>query len=216
MFNEKIKLKKLKEYLQDIETFISPKEYYEQYQTNFEVAAELIHYINNNHGFENKIVADLGCGTGILGIGCLLCGAEEVTFYDIDKDAIEQLKENLEFYDLQERAQIVNVDIFDLNMNNEGRKEKPFDYIITNPPFGVQSKNSADIIFLEKALELGNSIIFSMHKANTFDYIKKFYDKRQVKNIIKHDIDFDLPKTYKFHKENNKVIKVACIEALIN
>lgn len=72
----KLKLKKLKEYLQDVDPFEKPKEYFEQYQTNFEVAADLVHYIANNFGFENKKVADLGCGTGILGIACLLCGAE--------------------------------------------------------------------------------------------------------------------------------------------
>lgn len=74
--NYKLKLKKLKEYLEDIDEFTHPKEIYEQYKTNFEVAADLVHYIQNNYGFENKTVADLGCGTGILGIACLLCGAE--------------------------------------------------------------------------------------------------------------------------------------------
>ena len=71
-----IKLKKLKEYLQDVEEFSNPKDKYEQYQTNYEVAADLVHYISNNYGFENKVIADLGCGSGILGIACLLCGAE--------------------------------------------------------------------------------------------------------------------------------------------
>ena len=43
-----LKLKKLKEYLQEVESFSSPKDYYEQYQTGYDVAADLVHYISNS------------------------------------------------------------------------------------------------------------------------------------------------------------------------
>ena len=93
---------------------------------------------------------------------------------------------------------------------------KYFDYVITNPPFGIQSIRSADVLFLEKAILLSNDKVFSMHKSNTFDYLKKFYNLKGYNKIIKHEIEFDIPKTYKFHKEKNKVIKVCCIEADLN
>ena len=210
-----LKLKKLKEYLQEVESFSSPKDYYEQYQTGYDVAADLVHYISTNFGFENKIVADLGSGSGILGIACLLCGAEQVTFFEIDKDAIEDLKSNIEYFELEEYSQIINTNIFNLQSNNTNRIIKPFDYTITNPPFGVQSINSADVLFLEKAIDLTNECIFSMHKSNTYEYLKKFYENKGIKKISKQEIEFDIPKTYKFHKENNKIIKVCNIEAIL-
>jgi len=73
---ERLKLKHLIQYLEEIKTFESPKEEFEQYQTNATIAGEMMHYISNSiEKFENKHVLDLGCGTGILGIAASLCGA---------------------------------------------------------------------------------------------------------------------------------------------
>lgn len=71
-----IKLKKLKEYLEDIQPFKNDKVELDQYQTSVEVAGNFIHNIALNYGFEDRNILDLGSGTGILGIGTLLCGAE--------------------------------------------------------------------------------------------------------------------------------------------
>ncbi len=73
---EKIKLKTLVEYLEEIETFSEPKEELEQYQTNAQIAGEMLHNISNNlPNFDELTIVDLGCGTGILGIAAALCGA---------------------------------------------------------------------------------------------------------------------------------------------
>ena len=73
---ERIKLKHLIEYLEEISPFENPKEEYEQYQTNATIAGEMLHYISNNtEDFEFKNICDLGCGTGILGIAAALSGA---------------------------------------------------------------------------------------------------------------------------------------------
>lgn len=71
-----MKLKKLVEYLQDVEPFQDFKVNLDQYQSSATVASDFIHHIANNYGFEEANVVDLGCGTGILGIGALLCDAE--------------------------------------------------------------------------------------------------------------------------------------------
>lgn len=73
---KKIKLKHLVEALDSIETFSDPKEYLEQYQTSSSIAGEMFHYIHTKFNDELKYytIADLGCGTGILGIAAALCG----------------------------------------------------------------------------------------------------------------------------------------------
>jgi predicted RNA methylase len=72
---EKIKLKHLVEYLEDIETFENPKEELEQYQTTPQIAAEMLHYISQNvQDWHLYNLVDLGCGTGILGIAAALSG----------------------------------------------------------------------------------------------------------------------------------------------
>lgn len=45
--------------------------------------------------FHNKVVLDLGCGSGILGTVMALCGAKRVYFSDIDKTAIQNTEENI-------------------------------------------------------------------------------------------------------------------------
>ena len=63
-----------------LKAFIHPKVKQEQYTTDSEPAAEVLHSAYMNHDIKNKIIADLGCGTGILGIGCLLLEAGFVYF----------------------------------------------------------------------------------------------------------------------------------------
>ena len=74
---EKIKLKKLIQYLESLSTFDIPKEEFEQYQTTPQFSEEMIHNIYlNTEDFHLKTIIDLGCGNGTLGIAAALCGAE--------------------------------------------------------------------------------------------------------------------------------------------
>lgn len=58
--------------------------------------------------------------------------------------------------------------------------------------------------------------VYSLHKFSTFDYLKKYYNKNGIKEVSGFKIEYDLPKTYKFHKKNNKVIEVLCLEGNVN
>jgi rRNA N6-adenosine-methyltransferase METTL5 len=71
-----MKLQQLVAALQGVEAFRSPDFRLEQYSTGVEVAAHSLFEIQSHFGdIEGKLVADVGCGTGILGIGCSLLGA---------------------------------------------------------------------------------------------------------------------------------------------
>ncbi len=71
-----IKKKKIEEILQQLTQLENFKFELDQYQTSPQVASLFIHNINQNYGFEDKIVVELGSGSGILGIGALLCDAK--------------------------------------------------------------------------------------------------------------------------------------------
>ena len=45
---------------------------------------------------ENKHVADLGCGCGVLSIGSVMLGAGAVTGFDLDSDALALFSLNIE------------------------------------------------------------------------------------------------------------------------
>ena len=44
---------------------------------------------SRNHDLSNKTVIDVGCGTGMLGIGASLCNASHVIGIDIDPCALK-------------------------------------------------------------------------------------------------------------------------------
>ena len=200
--------------METLEAFSSPKEYLEQYQTPPEIAGEMIHYISNNYSLDNYIIADLGCGTGILGISAALCGCEKVFLFDIDEEALEIAKNNVENLKLEDRIQIIKADVEKLK--NWSKLNKYFDLIITNPPFGIRGVEGADVEFLKTASYLCNKTIFSLHKFSTKNFLFKFYEKNGVNNINSFKIEYNLPKTYKFHKKKEKNIDVICLEAKVN
>ena len=209
-----MKLKNIISDLESLETFSSPKDYLEQYQTPASVAGEMIHYISNNYSIQNYSIADLGCGTGILGIAAALCGCKNVFLFDIDEEALEIAKNNVESLELNDNIQIIQTDVNQLRLCK--KLNKYFDLVITNPPFGIRSENGADVEFLKTASYLCNNTIFSLHKFSTVNFLKKFYNKNGISDIKSFKIEYNLPKTYKFQKKKEKNIDVVCLEAKIN
>ena len=209
-----MKLKNIISDLESLETFSSPKDYLEQYQTPASVAGEMIHYISNNYSIQNYSIADLGCGTGILGIAAALCGCKNVFLFDIDEEALEIAKNNVESLELNDNIQIIQTDVNQLRLCK--KLNKFFDLVITNPPFGIRSENGADVEFLQTASYLCNNTIFSLHKFSTVNFLKKFYNKNGISDIKSFKIEYNLPKTYKFQKKKEKNIDVVCLEAKIN
>ena len=209
-----MKLKNIISSLESLETFSSPKDYLEQYQTPPSIAGEMIHYISNNYSLNNYSIADLGCGTGILGISAALCGCKNVFLFDIDEEALDIAKNNIEQLELEDNIQIIQMDVNQLRQCN--KLNKYFDLVITNPPFGIRSENGADIEFLKTASYICNNTIFSLHKFSTINFLKKFYNKNGINDIQSFKIEYNLPKTYKFQKKKEKNIDVVCLEAKIN
>src|SRR3989344_845623 len=104
--------------LSKLKVFEKPKLTGEQYTTDSEIAAEVLHFAYMDHDIKNNIIADLGCGTGILGIGVLLLEAGFVYFVDNDKEAIEILKDNLSKYKINKKKyKIINKYIKDFDEN---------------------------------------------------------------------------------------------------
>ena len=164
----RLKLKQLECALNEVETFDKPKVLLEQYPTRPHLAACILHSIESTYGsLDGKTVADLGCGTGVLSIGARLLGATAVIGFDIDPDAIEIAKRNLEEFglDIQEEndgycdfilkdvAQAYS-SIFDAECNF-GQKafsqcSGKFDTVIMNPPFGTKHNRGLGKIAISK------------------------------------------------------------------
>ena len=79
--------------LSKLKVFETAKIKLEQYPTDSEIAADILWNAFMQHDIEGKVIADLGAGTGVLGIGALLLNAKKVCFVEKDKEAVKLLKE---------------------------------------------------------------------------------------------------------------------------
>lgn len=202
--------------LSAIKGFNAPKVSAEQYMTDSEIAATVLWDVYMKGDINGKAIADLGCGTGILGIGARLLGASKVYFIESDSLAMEICKENVN----------ENKD----SMNGLGNEEseclseyflgdvsefnKDVDTVIMNPPFGVKSEHS-DRKFLEKAFEI-SGVVYSFHKSETKEFIERF--AKQKNFMIDQVIDFEWPlkASMGFHKKKIEKINVSCFRFVKN
>uniref|UniRef100_A0A336KU10 Methyltransferase-like protein 5 n=1 Tax=Culicoides sonorensis TaxID=179676 RepID=A0A336KU10_CULSO len=202
----RLKLRKLEEYLQGLDDFETPKVQLEQYATPAHIASHMLYTIEANYqDIEGKLVADLGSGCGMLSVGAFLLGAAHVTGFEIDGDAIEIFKTNVD------EMEIENIDVVQCDVVNQLEtvySDLKFDTVILNPPFGTKNNAGMDMKFLQSAISLTNGTIYSLHKTSTREYIKKrALDWNLTSNVIA-ELKYDLPSSYKFHKKQSVDIEV--------
>lgn len=214
MFSAKFRQKKLHEALSRVNNeFTNPKVSLEQYPTDVQTSSELIHLAQSQYGdIEGKMVADLGCGAGVLSIGSALLGASYVLGIDIDQEALELCQENIEIFDLE------NIDLLQFDVtkfknrteseNDVGKFDKSFDTVITNPPFGTKNNEGIDMKFVEVALDMSSNAVYSFHKTATRAYIKKKSNLWNVGMEVLGEVRFLIPQIYKFHKSHSVDIEV--------
>ncbi len=197
-----MKKKDLAILLSKFKLFDKPSSSLEQYTTDAEMAADALWFIHMNDGFKGRLVADFGCGNGIIGLGALALNAKKVFFVDVDKNAITLAKQNLKLLEnglgKKFKAVFVNKDV--------GLFSDKVDIVVQNPPFGIQ-KPHADRLFLSKAISV-SPLIYSFHKLESDSFIAKFSSDNSF--IAKRCLVFDFPirMTMPFHRKRFHKFKV--------
>lgn len=198
-----MKLNKLEQYLQDVEAFDCPKIKLEQYMTPPHIAACMLHTIESSFGdIDGKMVADLGCGSGMLLTGALLMDAAFCSGFDIDSDALRICAKNVNEFEFTSYDLLV----CDITKLNE-KFHNLYDTVVMNPPFGTNSKG-IDVEFLKCALNMSSGSVYSLHKSSTRDYITSKAQSWHVKNQVIAELRFNLPHSYSFHKKKTVDISV--------
>ncbi|KAJ4434811.1 rRNA N6-adenosine-methyltransferase METTL5 [Periplaneta americana] len=200
-----MKLKTLEQYLQDVEIFEHPKVHLEQYATMPHIAARMLHTIQASFGdIDGKLIADLGCGCGTLSIGAAMLGAGLCVGFDVDPDALSIFYSNIRDLELG------NIDAVQCDVTRAlpDRWKKKFDTVIMNPPFGTKHNRGIDMKFLQTALDLATTSVYSLHKTSTRDHILTKAADWGVKAQVLAELRFDLPASYRFHKKQSVDIEV--------
>ncbi len=185
--------------LSKLAVFEKPKMKLEQYPTDSEVASIVLWDALMKGDIVGKKVADLGAGTGILGIGALLLGAAYVYFVEKDTDAVAILRANL----LPLRVQNYTILQMDVSVFQDS-----VDSVFQNPPFGTKQAH-ADKPFMEKAFSLGK-IVYSFHKTATDAFVRAIAGDHSFTIAEVYHFAFPLRQTQAYHRKKIECIEVTC------
>ncbi|UCB52955.1 MAG: 50S ribosomal protein L11 methyltransferase, partial [Candidatus Zixiibacteriota bacterium] len=122
----------------------------------------------------NDRILDVGCGSGILSIASAKLGASYALGLDIDRDAIENARENLA---LNDARGIVEVR---LGTANASISQEHFDVAVANIN-RVEIVESYDKI--EALVEAGGVLIFSGIPDGEEGYMADFFKRQQLKEV---------------------------------
>jgi len=205
---KRMKLKELQGLLQQVESFDKPNVKLEQYPTSPHIASHMLYTIANSYDeLEGKCIADLGTGTGILGIGAQLLGSCYTIGIDIDPKALSLAQENAQTLEV-ENMEFIVCDIQQLSILSKPQISlTQIDTVIMNPPFGTKNKG-IDMLFLKKATEIANTSVYSLHKTSTREHITKTVKAWGFEAEVLAQLNWDIPQMYKFHKKSSVDIDV--------
>lgn len=134
----------------------NPKYWLEQHSITANIAESVLFLARGD--IENKVVYDLGCGTGRFAIGAALLGARRVCGIDVDEEVLDVARKNAQLVQRKWKlpaAKRIRWECQDV----ETVKEK-CDTVIQFPPF------EKDAAFFRKALSVADNV-YSLHRGSS-------------------------------------------------
>ena len=183
--------------------FDDPRVDLEQYRTPPDIAAHLIHTADLQGDVEDRIVVDLGTGTGMLALGAVLRGPRAVVGVDIDPDPLATARANERRVAAATDVEWVRTDATQAPLAPDGPTT-----VVMNPPFGAQSGNEhADRGFLATAAAISD-VSYSIHNAGSEAFVDSFAADNGGTVTHAFAAELDLPHQFDFHESESQVVDV--------
>ncbi|HNO08645.1 MAG: methyltransferase [Methanoregulaceae archaeon] len=195
-----MKLKHLEKLLENLEGFSNPSPLLEQYRTPAPLAARLLFHAAMRGDIEGKRVCDLGCGTGVLGIGAALLGARDVVAVEVDPDVLGIARKN----SLKAGVEIQFIEA-DVKQPEIHAVAGWCDTVVMNPPFGAQQLH-ADRPFLDAAVTIA-PVTYGIFNAGSRSFISSYLAGRgEIDEVIGGLLP--IRRTFAFHRDEVREIPV--------
>ena len=187
-----MKKKHLEILLENVPQPTHPTPTLEQYMTPAPIAADILFNAYHLGDISDRIIVDLGCGTGIFSIGAALLGAKKIISFDLDKESIHLARKYSEQNNFEIEFEIKNVKDVEIKC----------DTVLMNPPFGAQKSNQkADRKFIEKGFEIAE-IIYSLHLTKTIPFLEKMITALDGTITYQKKYLFPIKWQFAFHKKD--------------
>jgi putative methylase len=199
--------KELELMLSKVPRFPFPKRELEQYVCDSRIASEMLWHAYISGNITNKVVVDLGCGTGILTYGALLLGATIAFCIDIDCQALAIARDFL--------RPLNDANVFFLCSDAVKIALRGVDTVIMNPPFGIY-RRGIDMKFLASALNLKPHTVYTIHKfsnelINVIKRMLKKYKEEYVISLLFTDV-MAIPCIFETHMKKVHRFNVAIVK----
>jgi putative methylase len=183
--------------------FEDPRVDLEQYRTPPDVAAHLVHTADLHGDVEDRIVVDLGTGTGMLALAAVLRGPDSVVGIDVDPTPLATARENERRVAAATSVEWVRADATQVPLCPDGPTT-----VVMNPPFGAQAGNEhADRAFLASAADIAE-VSYSIHNAGSADFVEAFAGDNGGEVTHAFESELDLPRQFEFHDEDSQTVPV--------
>ncbi|MGB0474345.1 MAG: METTL5 family protein [Candidatus Poseidoniaceae archaeon] len=178
----------------------------EQYATEGDLAAFFVLAIDQLDSISGKDIVDLGAGNGILGIGCGILGAENVTLIEGDSKVCEIAQQNCSIIMQKYSPKITTVNC--MIGIDEVPENLSCDIVIMNPPWGFQSSKS-DRPLLEYGFNLQPNSMYVIHSANA-THLEQLGKANGYDCEIVFESNFRLPPKYMHQSRKMGETEVRC------
>lgn len=186
----------------------------EQYLTPVDLATDVVIDAYRSGDIEGKIVADLGCGSGILSFASNMLGASSVVGFDIDPESVEIARNNMFLLKRHPKyeSQSGEVKFIQADVDNDNFKWESVDTVVMNPPFGAQKKG-ADRSFIRRSVQIAK-VVYAIHNGKGIDFVRREYERQGGEVVSEKGYIMKLGSRFVFHTKRSVDIKVSLFKVV--